>query len=151
FSVASADGTLTAVTINILGTNDAAVLTATTKNLTDTNLTADTPTAATLTISDVDSPTTLDSHPATAATHCTFALDSAVSWTYTASSAHHDFSPAPRSSDLFSVASADGTLTAVTINILGTNDAAVLTVTGEAFPNGTQNAAAPSGAVGTLV
>src|SRR5205807_5519129 len=41
FSVASADGTLTAVTINILGTNDAAVLSAATKNLTETNLAAD--------------------------------------------------------------------------------------------------------------
>src|SRR5206468_898260 len=126
FSVASADGTLTAVTINILGTNDAAVLSAATKNLTETNLAADISTAGTLTISALDSPTTFLAQSATAGTYGTFAIDSAGAWTYTASSAHNEFaadstyrsSPTRPSSDL--------TLTAVTINILGTNDAAVL-------------------------
>src|SRR5437870_1911425 len=126
FSVASADGTLTAVTINILGTNDAAVLSAATKNLTETNLAADISTAGTLTISDVDSPATFVAQAATAGTYGTFAIDSAGAWTYTASSAHFAFTALSPSSDTFSVASADGTLTAVTINILGTNDAAVL-------------------------
>src|SRR5207245_4799429 len=56
FSVASADGTLTSVTIHILGTNDAAVLSADTRNLTETNAAADISTSGTLTISDVDSP-----------------------------------------------------------------------------------------------
>src|SRR5882762_9838326 len=83
FSVASADGTLTAVTINILGTNDAAVLSAATKNLTETNLAADISTAGTLTISDVDSPATFVAQAATAGTYGTFAIDSAGAWTYT--------------------------------------------------------------------
>src|SRR5439155_1548571 len=78
FSVASADGTLTAVTINILGTNDAAVLSAATKNLTETNLAADISTAGTLTISDVDSPATFVAQAATAGTYGTFAIDSAI-------------------------------------------------------------------------
>src|SRR5205807_344762 len=91
FSVASADGTLTAVTINILGTNNAAVLSAATKTLTETNLAADISTAGTLTISDVDSPATFVAQAATAGTYGTFAIDSAGAWTYTASSAHNEF------------------------------------------------------------
>src|SRR5436853_446755 len=83
-------------------------------------------TAGTLTISDVDSPATFVAQAATAGTYGTFAIDSAGAWTYTASSAHNEFAAGSTYSDTFSVASADGTLTAVTINILGTNDAAVL-------------------------
>src|SRR5439155_135966 len=126
FAVASADGTLTSVTIHIAGTNDAAVLSAAVANLTETNLAADISTAGTLTISDVDSPATFVAQAATAGTYGTFAIDSAGAWTYTASSAHNEFAAGSTYSDTFSVASADGTLTAVTINILGTNDAAVL-------------------------
>src|SRR5207245_1736874 len=85
FSVASADGTLTSVTIHIAGTNDAAVLSADTKTLTETNLAADISTAGTLTISDVDSPASFVAQAATAGTYGTFAIDSAGAWTYTAS------------------------------------------------------------------
>src|SRR5439155_11200534 len=56
FAVQSADGTLTAVTIHIAGTNDAAILSADVASLTETNLAADISTAGTLTISDLDSP-----------------------------------------------------------------------------------------------
>src|SRR5205823_1009523 len=126
FSVASADGTLTSVTIHILGTNDAAVLSADTRNLTETDAAADISTSDTRTTHDGTTATTLVPQAATAATYGSFAIDAAGAWTYTASS-----SPTRRSSDLtysdtFSVASADGTLTSVTIHILGTNDAAVL-------------------------
>src|SRR5439155_4041675 len=58
FTVASADGTLTSVTINILGTNDAAALSADTKNLTEGNTAAAISRSGTLTISDVDSSAT---------------------------------------------------------------------------------------------
>src|SRR4029077_18166223 len=126
FSVASADGTLTSVTINILGTNDAAVLSAATKNLTETNAAADISPAGTLSISDVDSPATFVAQAATVGTYGTFAIDAAGAWTYTASSAHNEFAAGSTYSDTFSVASADGTLTSVAIHILGTNDAAVL-------------------------
>src|SRR6185312_7502916 len=126
FSVASADGTLTSVTINILGTNDAAVLSADTRNLTETNAAADIPTSGTLTISDVDSPATFVAQAATLGSYGTFAIDAAGAWSYTASSAHNEFAAGTTYTDTFSVASADGTLTSVTINILGTNDAAVL-------------------------
>src|SRR5205807_2130077 len=123
---ASADGTLTAVTINILGTNDAAVLSAATKNLTETNLAADISTAGTLTISDHDSTPTIVAQPAAASPYGTSAIDSAGAWAYSASSPRNPLAPASPYTTPFRSASADGTLTAVTINILGTNDAAVL-------------------------
>ena len=54
FDVFSADEHQTSVTINILGTNDTAVLTADVRNLTETNSAADISTSGQLTISDVD-------------------------------------------------------------------------------------------------
>ena len=126
FTVASADGTLTSVTINILGTNDAAVLSADVRNLTETNAAADISNSGTLTISDVDSPATFVAQTGTLGNYGTFAIDSAGAWTYTASSAHNEFAAGTTYTDTFQVASADGTPTSVTINILGTNDAAVL-------------------------
>ena len=122
FAVASADGTITSVTINILGTNDAAVLSADVRNLTETDAAADISTSGTLTISDVDSPATFVAQAATVGSYGTFAIDTAGAWTYTASSAHNEFAAGATYTDTFSVASADGTLTSVTINILGTND-----------------------------
>ena len=116
----------TSVTINILGTNDAAVLSADVRNLTETNLAADISSSGTLTISDVDSPATFVAQAGTAGTYGTFAIDAAGAWTYTASSAHNEFVAGTTYTDTFSVSSADGTATSVTINILGTNDAAVL-------------------------
>src|SRR6185503_6062554 len=126
FSVASADGTLTSVTVNILGTNDAAVLSADVSNLTETDAAGDISTAGTLTISDVDSPASFVAQAATAGSYGTFAIDAAGAWTYTANSEHNEFVDGTTYTDTFSVASADGTLTSVTVNILGTNDAAVL-------------------------
>ena len=62
----------------------------------------------------------------TAGSYGTFAIDAAGAWTYTASSAHNEFVAGTTYTDTFAVASADGTLSSVTINILGTNDAAVV-------------------------
>ncbi|MEQ1686591.1 MAG: VCBS domain-containing protein, partial [Burkholderiaceae bacterium] len=124
FTVASADGTTSTVTVNILGTNDAAVLSTATVNLTETNavLTAD----GTLSISDADSPATFVAQTGTVGTYGTFAINAAGAWTYTASSAHNEFAAGTTYSETFTVAAADGTTSTVTINILGTNDAAVL-------------------------
>ena len=91
FSVNSADGTPTSVTVSILGTNDAAVLSADVANLVETDVAAAISTSGTLTISDVDSPATFVAQAATAGTYGTFAIDAAGAWTYTASSAHNEF------------------------------------------------------------
>ena len=124
FDVISTDGAHTSVTINITGTNDSAVLSADTRNLTETN--AVLTTSGTLTISDVDSAQTFVAQAGTAGTYGTFVIDAAGAWTYTASTAHNEFVAGTTYTDTFNVASADGTTTTVTINILGTNDSAVL-------------------------
>ena len=62
----------------------------------------------------------------TVGSYGTFAIDNAGAWTYTANSEHNEFEDGTTYTDTFAVASADGTTTSVTINILGTNDAAVL-------------------------
>ena len=124
FQVASADRTTTSVTVNIIGTNDAAVLSSATVGLSETD--AVLTTGGTLTISDVDSPATFVAQAGTAGSYGTFTIDAAGVWTYTANSAHDAFVGGTTYSDTFQVASADGTTTSVTVNILGTNDAAVL-------------------------
>ena len=126
FTVASSDGTTTSVTINITGTNDAAILSSDVRNLTETNSATDISSSGTLTISDVDSPATFVAQAGTAGTYGTFAIDAAGAWTYTASSAHDEFADGVVYTDSFAVVSADGTATSVTINITGTNDAAIL-------------------------
>ncbi|QQX60309.1 VCBS domain-containing protein [Pseudomonas chlororaphis subsp. aurantiaca] len=126
FAVSSADGTLTSVTVHILGTNDAALLSAGIANLTETNAAVDISTAGTLTISDVDSAATFVAQTNTAGSYGKFSIGTGGAWTYTADSAHNEFVAGTTYTDTFTVSSADGTLTSVTVHILGTNDAAVL-------------------------
>ena len=103
------------------------MLSADTRNLTETNAATDISTSGTLTISDVDSPATFVAQAGTAGTYGTFAID-----TRRRLDLHRDLGPQRvrrrhhLHRHLHGVASADGTLTSVTINILGTNDAAVL-------------------------
>ncbi|URM27684.1 VCBS domain-containing protein [Pseudomonas frederiksbergensis] len=124
FTVSSADGTLTSVTVQILGTNDAAVLSADSVGLTETN--APLTTSGSLTISDVDSPETFQVQSGTAGANGTFAVDAAGNWSYTANSAFDALNVGDSLTDTFTVLSADGTATAVTVSITGSNDAAVL-------------------------
>jgi len=124
FAVTSADGTATSVTVNILGTNDAAVLSTATTNLTETN--AALATSGTLTISDVDSAAAFVAQTGVAGSYGTFNIGTDGAWTYVAGSAHNEFVAGATYTDTFAVTSADGTATSVKVNILGTNDAAVL-------------------------
>ncbi|TGS89610.1 adhesin [Mesorhizobium sp. M3A.F.Ca.ET.174.01.1.1] len=148
FNVVSADGTPTTVTINILGTNDAAVLSSDVKNLTETNAAADISTSGTLTISDVDSDPHFVAQAGTAGLYGTFAIDADGAWTYTASSAHDEFVAGTTYTDTFNVVSADGTPTTVTINILGTNDAAVITLNGAQDTSVTEKSGVANGTPG---
>ena len=97
------------------------------RNLTETNAPADISTSGTLTISDVDSAATFVAQTNTAGNYGTFSIDAAGAWSYAASSAHDEFVAGTTYTDTFNVASADGTATSVTINILGSNDAPVIT------------------------
>ncbi len=150
FSVASIDGTSQTISITIDGRNDAAVLTADTVGLTETNAVLST--SGSLGISDVDNPANFVAQAGTAGTHGSFSIDAAGAWSYTAGSAHDEFVAGTTYTDSFSVAAVDGTTTTVTINILGTNDAAVIggTVSGNVIEaggvaNGTANTPTASG------
>ncbi|MEQ1912945.1 MAG: VCBS domain-containing protein, partial [Vicinamibacterales bacterium] len=113
------------IVVTVHGKNDAADLSSDTKELVESDLVLST--GGTLTISDVDSPATFVAQPGTAGTYGTFAIDAAGVWTYTTDpSAHDEFEAGETYTDTFSVAAADGTLTSVTVNITGTNDAADL-------------------------
>ncbi len=123
FTVSAVDGTTTTVTVNIVGTNDAAVLSTATASLSETDavLTA----SGTLTVSDVDN--AAEYTPATVGgTYGSLAIGADGSWSYTADSAHNEFVDGTTYSDTFTVSAVDGTTTTVTVNIVGTNDAAVL-------------------------
>ncbi|TGR73457.1 hypothetical protein EN787_33375, partial [Mesorhizobium sp. M1C.F.Ca.ET.144.01.1.1] len=91
FDVVSADGTHTSVHIDILGTNDAAVLSSASVNLTETDDAADISTSGALTISDVDSDPHFVAQAGTAGTYGSFSIDVDGNWSYTASSAHNEF------------------------------------------------------------
>ncbi|UUZ57473.1 VCBS domain-containing protein [Massilia sp. H-1] len=94
-----------------------------TANLTETNsvLAA----SGILSISDVDSAATFVAGTI-AGTYGSVALQANGQWQYTASSAHNEFVAGTTYSDVFTVTSADGTTSTITVNILGTNDAAVI-------------------------
>ncbi|MGF9759574.1 VCBS domain-containing protein [Microvirga sp. 0TCS3.31] len=122
FEVFSADGTKTTVTVNITGTNDGAVLSSATANLTETD--AILSTAGQLTITDADSPATFQAQTGTAGQYGTFGIGANGQWTYVASSAHNEFVQGQVYTDSFEVFSADGTRTTVTVNITGTDEVA---------------------------
>ncbi|WP_277590574.1 VCBS domain-containing protein [Pseudomonas chlororaphis] len=130
FSVSSADGTLTSVTVHILGTNDAALLSTGIANLTETNTAVDISTAGTLTISDVDSAATFVAQTNTAGIYGKFSIDTGGAWTYVADTAHNEFAASTTYTDTFAVSSADGTLTSVTVHIAGSNDLPTITSNG---------------------
>ncbi|MFZ2541501.1 MAG: VCBS domain-containing protein, partial [Gallionella sp.] len=124
FTVASADGTTTTVQVTIIGTNDAAILSAASVSLDETN--APLSTSGTLSVSDVDSLETFVEQSNTVGVYGTFSINSAGAWTYVANSAFDDFNIGQSVNDTFTVVSADGTTTSVDITINGTNDPAIL-------------------------
>jgi VCBS repeat-containing protein len=115
------------VSIDIVGTNDPAVVGGTdTQNLTETN--AVLTTGGTLTISDVDSAATFAAQTNVAGSHGYghFSINAAGVWSYATDTAHNEFAIGATYTDTLSVSSADGTLHQLTVNILGTNDPAVI-------------------------
>ncbi|MCJ9669507.1 DUF5801 repeats-in-toxin domain-containing protein, partial [Neorhizobium sp. SHOUNA12B] len=116
-------------TFNIAVTpvNDAAVLTPVTVNLTETN--AVLTSGGTLTISDVDSPETFVAQTNAAGSngYGKFTINTNGTWTYATNTAHDEFVAGQTYTDSITVSSADGTTTTITVDIAGTNDAAVLT------------------------
>ena len=124
FTVTSADGTTKNVSFTINGANDAAEISSPVVTLLETN--APLSTGGTLTISDVDGPTTFVAQTNVAGTNGVFSIDANGAWTYVASSALDSLNVGDSVSDTFTVAAADGTTSQVQVTIQGTNDAAVL-------------------------
>ncbi|RWP72736.1 MAG: adhesin, partial [Mesorhizobium sp.] len=124
-TVATADGTSQLITVSILGTNDAAVITGTsTANLTETDAAQNT--GGTLSATDVDSSAAfvVQTNVAGSNGYGTFSIDAAGVWTYTMNDAHDEFVGGTTYTDSITVATADGTSQLITVSILGTNDAA---------------------------
>ena len=118
------------------------MLSADVRNLTETDTAADISTSGTLTISDVDSPATFVAQAGTVGSYGTFAIDAPAPGPTPPARQHNEFVAGTTYTDTFAVASADGTLTSVTINILGTNDTPVA--------NGDAATVAEGGAVTTV-
>ncbi len=125
FSISSVDGTLTSVTINLIGTDDLAILSSDIRNLTESSTVADISSSGILTLSDVDSSENFVPQLSTAGVFGSFSIDANGAWTYTASTPHDEFKEGQTYQDNFDVYSSDGAHTTVSINILGTNDAPV--------------------------
>jgi VCBS repeat-containing protein len=96
--------------------------------LTETN--APLTTGGSLTVSDIDSPETFQAQSGTAGANGTFAIDAAGNWSYTANSAFDALNVGDSLTDTFTVLSADGTATAVTVTINGSNDSPTITSNG---------------------
>uniref|UniRef100_UPI0026EBAFB1 retention module-containing protein n=1 Tax=Seleniivibrio woodruffii TaxID=1078050 RepID=UPI0026EBAFB1 len=124
FTVRSADGTETTVTVNITGTNDAATVSSDTVNLTesDTILT----TGGVLSITDVDSAAEFVAQTDTQGAYGKFSIGTDGTWTYATDTNMNSLADGETVTETFTVRSADGTETTVTVNITGTNDAAVV-------------------------
>ncbi|WP_315903710.1 retention module-containing protein [Pseudomonas citronellolis] len=125
FTVTSADGTTSSVTVTIDGTNDAAVITGAQVSINETN--APISTGGQLTVTDVDSPATFIEQTNVAGQYGHFTLAADGTWSYTADSAYNQLSVGQSLTDTFTVTSADGTTSSVSVTIDGTNDAAVIT------------------------
>lgn len=126
-TVKSTTGLSQVITVNIAGTNDAAVIGGVnTASLTESN--AVQTATGTLTISDVDSAASFVAQTAVSGNngYGKFSLTAAGVWTYSMNTAHDEFLLGKVYTDSFTVAAADGTTQVVTVSITGTNDAPTL-------------------------
>jgi VCBS repeat-containing protein len=112
------------LTLDIAGSNDAAILSSAVIALAEAN--APLTTSGTLTISDVDGPAAFVAQAAFVVTSGTFSIDAAGAWSFTAASAFDNLNVGESISETFIAAAVDGTTTSVQITINGTNDGAVI-------------------------
>ncbi len=121
----SQPGTLT---ITITGTNDTAIVTTAAVKLQETN--AFLTTSGTLMVTDVDDgEASFISQNATAGSYGTFTITAEGTWTFTANSTFDALPAGAEKTETFGVKTIDGTESFVTITIIGTNDAAVISGT----------------------
>jgi VCBS repeat-containing protein len=134
FTVASQDKSASGkVTINITGTNDVAVVSSDTADLTETNDAIDLSVVGKLSITDGDNGQAFVQAYVKEGALGTFAIDTEGNWSYTADSAHDELYQGQVVTEEFTVVSQDGlTSSIVTVNITGSNDAPVLSVSTDA-------------------
>ena len=135
FTVSSADGTTSTVTVNITGSQDVSTITSATAALTETNAVLST--GGTLTVTDLDATAATVVPQTTAGTYGSFTIDAAGVWSYTTGSALDQLDAGQVVTETFTVATSDGGSATVTINITGSEDVSTLTsATAEAgFPS----------------
>jgi VCBS repeat-containing protein len=124
YTVTSGGVTETATgSVVVNSVNDAAVISAPMVSITETD--AVLTTGGTLVITDVDSPATFVAQTNAAGSngYGHFNLASNGVWTYTTDTAHNEFAAGTTYTDKLTVSSADGSISTITVNILGTNDA----------------------------
>ncbi|WP_176478483.1 VCBS domain-containing protein, partial [Mesorhizobium sp. WSM3876] len=162
FNVVSADGTPTTVTINILGTNDAAVITL--NGAQDTSVTeksgvangtpGDATASGDLNATDVDNAATFTAQVAVAKSYGTFSIDANGTWSYTLDDNNATVQALNSSGanttlyELVTVTTVDGTQQVIDITINGANDAAVITVNGVQDTSVTEKSGVANGTPG---
>ena len=134
------------VVVSIEGTNDAAVITGTSMvSLIETNsvLTA----SGALSVTDVDGPALFVAQANVAGNHGygKFSIGTDGVWSYTADTAHKEFTGGANYTDSITVAAADGTRQVIAVTITGINDAALITGTSTASLTEAKTALAATG------
>ncbi|MDO9219360.1 MAG: VCBS domain-containing protein, partial [Lacisediminimonas sp.] len=137
-TVTTADGTTQLLTVTMIGTDDATVITGTASAELTEAATAQT-TGGTLVATDPDSSNAFEVQGDVAGTngYGKFSIDANGVWSYTMDSAHDEFVAGQTYTDTFTVKSVDGTTLSVAVNILGTND--VSQITGQASGSVTED------------
>ncbi|MBK7686012.1 MAG: hypothetical protein IPJ25_08335 [Rhodocyclaceae bacterium] len=125
FTVRSADGTTSTVTINVTGTEDVATLTSATANLTETN--AELVTGGTLVVTDIDAADATVVPQTTVGGFGNFVIDAAGVWTYRTIGGLNSLNVGQVVTENFVVRTSDGGTTTVIVNITGTEDVSTLT------------------------
>ncbi|MCW9032619.1 MAG: VCBS domain-containing protein, partial [Rhodospirillales bacterium] len=130
FTVQSADGTSTTVTVNIDGSNDGAIIGGSEGD--DFGISEDEEGTASgqLTITDADAgEANFQAQEGSEGSYGTFSVDESGAWSYSLDNANSDVQALGEDGSLsesFTVQSADGTSTTVTVNIDGSNDGAII-------------------------
>jgi len=131
FTAKSADGSEQVVTVTMIGSDDATVISGTssvTVAETDVSIT----TGGKLVATDADSSALFIEQVETAGTKGTFTIGTNGVWSYSAYSAYDNLKAGQTITDTFTVKTEDGTSKIVAVKIIGTNDAAVITGTSSA-------------------
>jgi len=120
YTVIDGNGGTAAATASytLMATDDASVVVAANVTVQETN--APLTVKGTLSISDIDSPTSFEAQPNTGGQYGVFTLGVNGAWTYTAKLAYDYLNVGDTLTDTFEVYAADGTMSSVKVNIAGT-------------------------------